>query len=393
MTSRERVFRQILGEAVDRPPLMGGWINGVGNLAALASLSVGEYLERPLENLIRANRALGVDCMISTPIVPDKADYVRAGHVLDANRTEFDPETLKQHAAAIPDTEDEIVASLNKENIKNQQRESLTRMMQVMGDIVVIPTCWDSVPNFAIYGQYGYEAYLMAIALYPESVAKLYWRSAIVARTRNMALAEIIRELDLPPVVFTGHDICNNPGPMCSIAFLREHYFPLERYALKPLLDSDIRVVRHCDGNVMPMLDECIEVGYSGFQGFQYECGIDPFDIAQRTNVTGKAMLFFAGLNVTHTLPHGTIDDVRDEIEYVIDFTGGGRGLFFFTSSSIMPEVPLENVTFAYSYAANREYHLKTKRAAFREWPWGARYQKPKPNNSRQATPNGPPDG
>ncbi|MFH1730617.1 MAG: hypothetical protein ABIF82_03070 [Planctomycetota bacterium] len=34
-----------------------------------------------------------------------------------------------------------------------------------------------------------------------------------------------------------------------------------------------------------------------------------------------------AGLNVTRTPPFGTTDDVRDETEYVLDYTDGGKGL------------------------------------------------------------------
>jgi len=377
---------------IDRPPLMGGWFQGVENLARLSSLSVDEYLTDPVGNLIRANQALGVDCMIH-PIVPNERGQVRVGHVLDADRTQYEPESLKEDAEAISDSEDDVLASLDMAQIERGYRESLTRWMQIMDDMVLIPTFWESVPNFMMYGHYGYEAYLMAIALYPASVGRLYWRSAVEARARNAVLVRLIRELDLPPILFTGHDICNNAGPMCSMDFLREHYFPQERFALQPLVEAGIRVVRHCDGNVMPMIDDCIAVGYSGFQGFQYECGVDPFSIAQRKDMNGERLLFFAGLNVTRTLPFGTVDDVREEIEYVLDYTDGGAGLFFFTSSSIGPEVPLKNVRYAYKYVADREYRQENTSLGFREWPWKTRHEESEPNNSMQATPNGAPDG
>jgi len=388
MTSRERVLRQVGGEAVDRPPLMGGWFHGVENLARLSSLSVDEYLADPVVNLVRANKALGVDCMIH-PIVPNERDQVRTGHVLDADRAQYEPESLKKDAEAIPESESDILASLDMAQIESSYRQVLTNWIQTMDDIVLIPTSWESVPNFMMYGHYGYEPYLMAIALYPESVGRLYWRSAVEARARSAILVRLIRELDLPPVVFTGMDICNNAGPMCSMDFLREYYFPQERFALEPLVDAGIRVVRHCDGNVMPIIDECIDVGYSGFQGFQYECGVDPFSIAARAEAKAGPFLFFAGLNVTRTLPFGTADDIREEIEYVMSYTAEGRGLFFFTSSSIGPEVPLENVTYAYSYVANREYDQGHVSLGSCEWPWHTRNGGPEPNTSIQATPNG----
>ncbi len=161
---------------------------------------------------------------------------------------------------------------------------------------------------------------------------------------------------------------CDNAGPMCSLSFLREYYFPQEKYALEPLLEAGIRVVRHCDGNVMPLVQDSIDMGYSGFQGFQYECGVDAHDIAGRSSITGEELIFFAGLNVTRTLPFGNVDDVLEEIDYVLDYTDGGRGLFFFTSSSIGPEVPLENILSAYQYVTRGEY-LKRDRGRYKEWP------------------------
>jgi hypothetical protein len=266
------------------------------------------------------------------------------------------PEKVKEDAEALPDSEAEILKSLDVAEIKHHLCLWLTEWIQIMGNIVPITNDWGATPNFqGFYNQYGYEAYLMAIALYPESVGRLYWHSAVVAKKRNEMLVSLIRELDLPPMIFTGQDICNNSGPMCSMDFLRQYYFPQESFALAPLVDAGIRVVRHCDGNIMPMLDDCIRVGYSGFQGFQYECGVDPFAIAKRRSIRDERLLFFAGLNVTRTLPFGTIDDIREEIEYVLDYTDGGKGLFFFTSSSIGPEVPLENIKYAYNYMANRK--------------------------------------
>lgn len=386
MTHRDRVIRQIRGEEVDHIPLMGGWFHGVDNLATLAGLSIENYLADPVANLIKANRVLPVDCMVP-PIVPTERDQVRTGHVLDETHTEYEPESLKQDAEALPDTEGGILTSLNGAQIECDYRTSLTKWMQVMDDIVLIPNFWESAPNFMMYGHYGYQAYLMAIALYPDSVGRLYWRSAVEARARNAIIARLIRELGLPPVLFTGHDICNNPGPMCSLDFLRRYYFPQERYALEPLVDAGIRVVRHCDGNIMPMIDDCIQVGYSGFQGFQYECGVEPFSIAQRTSAQGQRLLFFAGLNVTRTLPFGTVEDIREEIEYVLDFTDGGAALFFFTSSSIGPEVPLQNVKFGYDYIASGRYRRGMRHVTAREWPCQGRQKagetEPKPSRRR----------
>jgi hypothetical protein len=369
MTSREKMERQLSGVDVDRVPLMGGWFQGAKNLAALAGLSVEDYLSAPIDNLIKANRTLQVDCMI-VPIVVTERDQVRTLHVLDESFRHVEAEHLKRDADAVPDSAASIVASLDLARIERDYREILTKWKTAMGDIVFVPTFWEVVPRFMSYMKYGYEAYFMAIGQYPEAVGRLYWKQAVEARARNTILARLICELNLVPLFFTGEDICNNAGPMCSVVFLREHYFPQEKYALEPLLEGGIRVVRHCDGNVMPIIDDCIGVGYSGFQGFQYECGVDPYAIAAKKSARGERLLFFAGLNVTRTLPLGTVKDVKNEIDYVLDFTEGGKGLFFFTSSSVGGDVPLDNVRFAYDYMASGRYRHEWRPPSNREWPW-----------------------
>lgn len=354
---------------MDRIPLMGGWIQSLSNLAALASLTIEEYLADPVSAVVKANIALGVDC-ITFPLVPTQLDEVRIAHVIEESFAEITPENLKRDAEAVPDTDEGIIAAFNAKGVEAFYRKIFEQWTGVLGDILLIPASWNSVPNFMMYSQYGYKSYFLAIAMYPEHVGRLYHKSAIEARQLNHILINLMREYQLPPIILTGHDICSNGGPMCSMGFLHQHYFPEEKHALEPLLDAGMRVVRHCDGNVMPLIDVSFEQGYSGFQGFQYECGIDPFAIAEHPGPRGEPLLFLAGMNVTRSLPFGTPADVRDEIDYAFDYTKGGRGLFLFSSSAIEPEVPLENIRCAYEYAAS--IRLPRARAASgpRPWPW-----------------------
>jgi hypothetical protein len=374
MRPKERVINQILGRDVDRVPLMGGWYHGVANLAALAGLSEQEYLADPIEGLLGANRALRVDCMIH-PLVPTEIDQIRTGHVTQESYADVGPKVLKRRAEAIPEKRRQVLAMFDPVQAEGQYRAYLKEWLPRLGEMVLIPNFWEAPVEFSLYLEYGYEAFMQAVALYPEVVGRIYWQAGIQSRARNEILVRLIHEYDLPPMLFTGSDICNARGPMVSPAFLRQHYFPHVRCAFEPLLDAGIRIVRHCDGNVTSLIDDWIDVGYAGFQGFQYECGVDPYLIAAKRSLAGERLLFFAGLNVSRTLPFGTVEDVAAEIEYVLDYTDGGQGLFFFTSSSIGPEVPLDNVLYAYRRMANGEYHTDRNEATKRRvWPWLTRH-------------------
>lgn len=371
LTVQERLTRLARGQEVDRVPLIGGWFHGVRNLAKLAELTPEEYLSDPLAGVLKAHRALGVDAMIS-PIVPTELEQVRTGHVLEDQFKRMLPEMLLKRAHQIPDTPAKVLAAKFKAaEVEANYRKCWDEIRRRWGDMVYLPNHWELVANFSLYFEYGYEAFLAATALYPEAVGRIYWEDAILTRARNEIIVKLYREYALPPILFCGHDICDNRGPMCSPSFLREHYWPHARYSLAPLVEAGIRVIHHCDGNVMPNVDDMISAGFSGFQGFQYECGVDPWMISEKRSSQGEKQLFMAGMNITRTLPFGTVDDVIAEVDWCLDYAGGGQQLLFFTSSSIGPEVPLENVVAGYHHA--RTFRDFGRTAQRRPWPWSTR--------------------
>ncbi len=373
MTSRERIVRQLTGRPTDRIPMLGGWMEGAANLAELGGTTLDAYLADPWAGVLRANRALHVDGMVP-PIVPQSADEVRSGSLQESSFATVEPEALLERANATPDSEAAVLAGFDLATEEANHRRHFEDMLGRLGDIVLIPTLWHVPANFSLYFEYGYEAFLSATALYPEAVAKIWWADGVKCRARNRMLVKLFKEYDLVPVLFCGHDICNGAGPMCSPDFLRRHYWPHVRDSLEPLVAAGIRLVCHCDGNVMPLIGDFVAAGFSGFQGFQYECGVDPYRLAATRGRGGEEPLFFAGLSVSRTLAFGSEQDVRDEVDYVLDYTGGGRGLFLFTSNVTGVEVPPANLRAAYAYLESLPPPGPRRPAVPRPWPWSVAY-------------------
>jgi hypothetical protein len=372
LSRKQRLLNQINSAEVDRIPMIGGWNLGVRNLASIAGISVAEYLRDPLQGVVQANIALGVDAVVS-PIIPTDVDSIRDGQLEEKDFSGREPEELQERAAKIPDTEREVLASFDSRATEDRYRDRFTRLKQRFGEIECVTNVWEAPANFALYFQYGYEAFLAATALYPAEVGKIYWEDGLLARERNKIIVRLMKELDLLPFFFTGHDICVNSGPMCSPEFLREYYWPHAKTSLEPLVESGVRLICHCDGNVMPLVDDMLDAGFSGFQGFQFECGVDPFEIRKRR----QDLLFFTGLSVTRTLPFGTPQEVCDEVDYFLDYTDGGRGMFLFSSNVTGVEVPPQNIVAAYQHLA--EYEPRMKNSQWRPWPWGIAHPEKSP--------------
>ncbi len=210
-------------------------------------------------------------------------------------------------------------------------------------------------PGFQ-YGFYGYANYFMAYALYPEVIERGFKIHADAAMLHNRIAARSIIEGGLPRLVRLDHDMADSRGTLVDVKTLDKLWFPHFVRAIQPLVDAGIRLIWHCDGNLMAMVPRLLEAGLGGFQGFQYEDGMDYENICRMKTRDGDDLFIMAGVSVTTTLPHGTPADVKRQMAWLVE-NGPKAGLMLGCSSSIAPGVPLENMqTLIEGFAHYREH-------------------------------------
>ncbi len=199
-----------------------------------------------------------------------------------------------------------------------------------------------SFPALA-YTQYGYVNYFQAYALYPEVIEKHFSLQADLALLNNHAAARAILKAGLPPLYRLDHDMADSRGTLVSLKSLEKLWFPHFTRCLQPLLQTPLRLIWHCDGNLMQMLPPLLEAGLHGFQGFQYEDGMDYARICKMKTRSGHPLIIIGGCSVTRTLPFGAPEDVRRELRWLVE-NGPPTGLFLGGSSSIPPGTPWDNI-------------------------------------------------
>jgi len=211
-------------------------------------------------------------------------------------------------------------------------------------DLLKIPygSGFQCFPTLA-YGTYGYEHYFTAYGLYPEVMERHFSLQAELGVKVHSIAARAYREGKLPPVLRLDHDMCDSRGPLVKVETLDELWFPHFARSIEPLLAAGIRLLWHCDGNVMDMVPRLIEAGVGGFQGFQYEAGVDYRALCSMTDRQGGPLIIWAGVSVTTTLPHGTREDVARELTRLVE-EGPPVGLFLGASSSITPGTNPDNI-------------------------------------------------
>lgn len=193
------------------------------------------------------------------------------------------------------------------------------------------------------YTDYGYVNYFTAYVVYPEVIERDFELQADLAVKRNKIAARAYKEGGLPPVLRLDHDMADSRGTLVDIRSLDKMWFPHFARSIQPYLDAGIRLLWHCDGNLMQMVPRLIEVGLGGFQGFQYEDGMDYERICRMKTRDGEPLMIWAGVSSSGTLPLASPAEVRKQLDWLVE-NGPRAGLFLGASSSVIPGVPWESL-------------------------------------------------
>lgn len=348
-------------ETLHRRPTQGipTWMLNImehAHLERLAGTPPGSYLRDQEGVYLAAQKAIGA-CMIDQWIPTNPASMGSHGYeghaqgaTTGAASVTLDgividsPEAVAEHLERIVFPRLAQAATGFDETAHTRAILAGEQRVQTLfgADILKVPYGIATFPVFR-YGQYGYVNYFMAYALFPELMERDFALQADLAVRVNRAAAQAYRTGALPAMLRSDFDMADSRGMLVDIHSLDRLWFPHFARAMEPLFQAGVQVIWHCDGNLMDMVPRLLEVGLCGFQGFQYEDGMDYERICRMKDRHGEDLLIVAGVSVTRTLPLGTPDDVRRELEWLVRY-GPPRGLFLGASSSVAPGVPWENL-------------------------------------------------
>ncbi|HUS91161.1 MAG TPA: uroporphyrinogen decarboxylase family protein [Phycisphaerae bacterium] len=117
-------------------------------------------------------------------------------------------------------------------------------------------------------------------------------------------------------------------------------------------VDPGVRFFFHSDGDITPIIDDLIEVGFDVLNPLQPEC-VNPAEIKRRW---GDRLTLDGGGSVQRTLPRGRLDDVRREVEFLLTCCAYDGGYVFRASNVVPFDCPTENVVAFYELA--RDFDL-----------------------------------
>jgi len=128
---------------------------------------------------------------------------------------------------------------------------------------------------------------------------------------------------------------------------IKPHHVRLNR----AIHEFGVKVIYHTDGAVMDAVSGLADMGIDVLQALQFSAkGMDTQKLKYNY---GDRLCFEGGVSVQTTLPFGSVEDVRREVEGLIAVLGKGGGYILGPSHAIQAGTPPENIVAMFDTALN----------------------------------------
>lgn len=180
----------------------------------------------------------------------------------------------------------------------------------------------------------GMQNLLMDYVLNPELVHSL----AHLTTDFDIAAIDMATKIGVDVITMPG-DLAGEESTLMSPEHYREYIKPYHKILVDHAHKKGLKIVKHSDGNIWPILDDFIEVGFDGVHPIQPQC----MDIGEvKKYLAGKACIL-GNIDCRNLLPFGTREEVEEAVKETIKKAAYGGGYIISSSNSIHPGVKPEN--------------------------------------------------
>jgi len=155
-------------------------------------------------------------------------------------------------------------------------------------------------------------------------------------------------------IFFMGDDFGTQMGLMMSIGMWRRLFKPGFRRFIELAHKFDIKVMHHSCGAVSELIPDFIDCGLDILQSLQPTAA--GMDLARIKKEYGRHICFQGGVDITRTMPFGSVREVKSEVKKLIDTMSPGGGYILCTSHNIQADTPEENVLAMYEEGMSHRY-------------------------------------
>ncbi|NLT74801.1 MAG: hypothetical protein GXX94_11540 [Chloroflexi bacterium] len=133
-------------------------------------------------------------------------------------------------------------------------------------------------------------------------------------------------------------DYCLNTGPFLSPPMFRKFVSPFLRQLVQGQRELGFYVIKHTDGNIMPILSELVEAGPHALHSIDPQAGVD---LGQVKQLVGDRVALIGNVNCG-LLTSGSEAEVAADVRRSLSQGMAGYGYIFSTSNCIFTGMPLQ---------------------------------------------------
>jgi len=158
-------------------------------------------------------------------------------------------------------------------------------------------------------------------------------------------MGHFLEELgDNVDIIKIGDDLGTEKSLMISPNMYREILKPIHADFIDFIkARTKAKIFFHSDGDVAPLIEDFIEMGIDILNPIQTSAG-SMSDLPALKKRFGDNIVFCGGIDTQNILPHGSPEEVRQEVRRVMQILGPGGGCMIGAVHTIMNDVPPENV-------------------------------------------------
>jgi uroporphyrinogen decarboxylase len=201
----------------------------------------------------------------------------------------------------------------------------------------------------------GFERFLLDLAEKPDVAC------AIMDRFTDIYIENTLRVIEaaggLLDMVYTYDDVGTQKSLLISPRMWRKYILPRHQQLNSAIRAAKypVKIMYHSCGAIFPLIGPFIdEMGIDVLNPLQPRAA--GMDMARIKAEFGDRLSFHGGIDIQHTLPHCTPDEVQAEVRERCELLGRGGGYICTSAHHIQADTPLENIVAMYN--ARRELDL-----------------------------------
>jgi uroporphyrinogen decarboxylase len=304
-------------------------------------------------------RLLGVDCRMVTPgYVGTKARQLPDGTFIDAwgthRRNVTNEFSTYGEYAGHPLVEAETAADVLNWDWANSDdwdvsgvREQCERLKGPAGPCYHLRYEVGGIFEWS-WALRGFERFLLDLSENPGVAC------AIMDRFTDIYIENTVRVIEaaggLLDMVYTYDDVGIQNGLLMSPRMWRKYILPRHQRLNAAIRAAryPVKIIYHSCGAVFPLIGPFVdEMGIDVLNPLQPRAG--GMDLARIKAEFGDRLSFHGAVDIQHTLPHGTPDEVQSEVRERCELLGRGGGYICTSAHYIQADTPLENIVAMYT--------------------------------------------